>query len=132
MELDRVATKLVLQNIKGSLPAKRAAKARELRELAEKLGRTPRLAEYLSETGLGFEDLYTHNFGWSDLLEEAKLPVLPSGAHEKVLRRACGRLGHLDDRTRLDAYAALSTLPTAPFLADQHEEELRLLRMFVG
>lgn len=132
MELDRVATKLVLQNIKGSLPAKRAAKAKELTELAVKLGRTPRLAEYLDETGLGFEDLYSSNFGWSDLLEAANLPTLPSGAHEKVLRRGCGRLGHLDDRTRLEAYRGLASLPKAPALGSKSEEERRLLRMLVG
>jgi hypothetical protein len=101
-------------------------------ELSNKLGRPPRLAEYLSETGLGFEDLYTSNFGWSDLLEEANQPIRPSGAHEQVLRRACGRLGHLDDRTRLDAYAALSNLQTAPSLGNESEQERRLLRMLVG
>jgi hypothetical protein len=58
--------------------------------------------------------------------------VQPPGPQEKVLRRAVGRLLHLDDAMRIDEYRRLVGLPAAPDVANLSEKERRLLRMLVA
>jgi hypothetical protein len=58
MQLDRVATNIVLDNLKSAIPSRRSAMLRELRALADgrPSGATHRitLPEFLRETGLEF------------------------------------------------------------------------------
>jgi len=67
MELDRVATELVLRNIRESIPSRWAAKTEELRIIASATDEPVSLAHYLQQSGLDLEDLYTGNKTWSDL-----------------------------------------------------------------
>ncbi|MCB9616786.1 MAG: DUF3427 domain-containing protein [Sandaracinus sp.] len=130
MELDRVASEIVLESLRSSLPSRWDAKADELRRYAQ--GREDvTLGGFLEESGLGLEDVYAGTRGFSDLLETAGLPTAPAGPKEEVLRRALGRLVHLDDRVRLDAYRAFATGET-PRLETLDVHQTRLLRMLVG
>ena len=55
MQLDRVATDIVLKNIRSAIPSRRPAMERELRALLasdQYRGRVPSLREFLDETGL--------------------------------------------------------------------------------
>jgi hypothetical protein len=76
---------------------------------------------YLEATeDLELEDVYAGNKAWSDLCPDAGLAVAPAGPHEKSLRRACGRLLHVDDMTRIGEYdssidcPAISSHPSRP------------------
>jgi len=133
MELDPVASGIVLDNIRSAIPTRWSEKAHELRRLAEhrETGDIT-LADYLDATGVELEDVYVGQRGWSDLRSDAQLPVAPEGLHEKALRRACGRLLHVDDRRRIEAYCSLLAQPSPPAMVGLPAPEQRLYRMLVA
>ena len=131
MELDQVATEIVLRSIRESIPSGWSQRVEELRTLVES-GRETSLADYLEHSGLDLEDLYLGSRGWSDLCESAGVPVAAPGPAEKALRRAVGRLLHIDDELRLTTYSALLSRRIAPIVADLDERERRLVRMLVA
>ena len=132
MELDRVASELVFESIRAAVPSRWTARADELRALARAEGDPVTLARFLGETGLELEDVYAGGRSWSDLREQAGLSCAPAGPEEAVLRRACGRLLHVDDLERLDTWRRFleHDAPPAPGALD--ERERRLLRMLVA
>jgi len=131
MELDRVATEIVLGNIRTAVPSRWTERVDALRRLS---GQTAgcSLAQYLEETGLELEDIYGGGKSWSDLREDAGLVERMDGPHEAALRRACGRLLHVDDRLRLAVYQRLLQSEQAPEPQQLPGSEQRLLRMLVG
>lgn len=131
MELDRVASEVVLRSLRDAIPSRRDALIAELRRLHE-AGRDPELAEFLTETGLAPEDLYSGSRCFSDLRESAGLPVASSGPHEKELRRAIGRLLHVDDTERLVAWRDLLRADPALDVLALDERTRRLARMLVA
>ena len=131
MELDRVASEIVLQNIRDAVPSRWTAKVEELRQLAGRDSAIT-LAGYLEETGLELDDVYMAKHSWSDLRADAGLPVAAAGPDEPVLRRACGRLLHLDDAPRIEAFRRLLSSPEAPSAASLSVRDRRLLRMLVA
>jgi len=130
LELDEVASDLVLQGIRDAVPDRWTAKVDELQALVTS-GHQPTLAAYLSEGGLELEDLYAGNRSWSDLQDAVGLPTLSPGPDEVALRRAIGRLLHVDDSLRLGFWRALLTGSRPPSLAVLAERERRLARMLV-
>ena len=131
MELDRVATERVLESIKRAVPDNWPRKVAELRSLAlEHPGL--HLMDYLHQTGLDLEDVYANNRSWSELREAAGLTVAPPGSHEGMLRRACGRLLHVDDTNRLDRWTAFVQQSSAPDCAALSEVDRRLLIMLLA
>jgi superfamily II DNA or RNA helicase/HKD family nuclease len=131
MELDRVARDIVLASVRDAVPTRWTEKVAELRQVAS--GREAcSLVEYLSETGMELEDVYTGTKSWSDLCADAGLSVQPEGPHEMVLRRACGRLLHVDDACRLNEYRAFLSADEAPEPARLGVPARRLLRMLVS
>jgi superfamily II DNA or RNA helicase len=127
MELDRVAREIVLRSIREAIPSDWKARREELRSL----GDIP-LAEYLEETGLELEDVYASNHTWSELRRAVGLPTAAEGPEEGPLLRAVGRLLHVDDRERLDAYRSLVNRDAAPAAAALNDRERRFARMLVG
>ncbi|MGH8890758.1 MAG: DUF3427 domain-containing protein [Acidothermaceae bacterium] len=130
MELDQVASSIVLRNVRLALPSNRQAKIDELRSLGGQRGDVT-LANFLDETGLDLADLYAGGLSWSELREVAGLPVAAAGPRERDLRRAIGRMQHVDDLQRADTYAELLGSATAPDLDRLTEIEQRLVRMLV-
>lgn len=130
-ELDRVASDIVLRSIRQALPTRWTEKTEELAKLTAG-GARCELARYLEETGLELEDVYTGNKSWSDLQQAAGVHVAAAGEYEVPLRRACGRLLHVDDRRRLEAYRRWLSSSTPPDVAALHESERRLLRMLIA
>ena len=130
MQLDRVATERVLTSIQNALPSRWSEKANELRKLA-RVQAGMSLREFLNESGLDLGDVYSANHCWSDLREAAGLPTAPSGPHEKVLRRAVGRLLHVDDPDRLRTWRDWLARTTAPDVTALSAREQRLLRMLL-
>jgi len=130
MELEPRAREIVLDSIRRAVPSRWAEKADELRRLrAEGRGS---LAAYLEDAGLELEDVYAGTRGWSDLLAAAGATLAPAGPQEVTLRRACGRLLHVDDVERLDGYRALLRSPYAPRVPDPNGRSGRLARMLVA
>lgn len=106
MELDRVATEVVLDSLKSSIPSRWNEKVQELRRFSSSFG-APKLKDFLRETGLSLEDIYsgrTQSSGWSNLLEAAGYKVMKEGPFEQTLRSAIGRLLHIDD-DRIEWYS---------------------------
>jgi superfamily II DNA or RNA helicase/HKD family nuclease len=131
MELDRVASEIVLGNIRTAVPSRWTERVDALRRLSAQVAGCS-LARYLEETGLEFEDIYGGGKSWSDLREDAGLVERMAGPHEEALRRACGRLLHVDDRLRLEVYQRLLQSEQPPELEQLTGSEQRLLRMLVG
>ena len=131
MELDPVASKRVLENITGAGPSRWAAKAEELRRIAAVDGDAT-LTHFLEESGLDLEDVYQGGRSWSDLRAASGLPNRPDGPAEDALRRACGRLRHIDDLIRIDGYRAFLASSSAPDVESLAEHDRRLLRMLVA
>jgi superfamily II DNA or RNA helicase/HKD family nuclease len=135
MELDRVASERVLSSIRNALPRTIAERAGELAELAavSEQGDVT-LKQFLDATGLDLDDVYAGNYSWSDLRDRAGLDTAAAGEHEATLRRACGRLLHVDDPERLGAWRRWLQRDTPPDVADAgvSERDDRLLRMLLG
>ena len=131
MELERKAQEIVLANIRSAVPSGWTAKVAELRQLARGDG-TYTLGKYVEATGLELEDVYAGNRSWSDLCEDAGLAVLPPGPDEEKLRRACGRLLHIDDQARLDTYADILSQDAMPEVQHGSVRDRRFLRMLIA
>lgn len=128
VELDRVASEVVLRSIRNALPTRWAEKVSELRALPP----DTTLAQYLECTGLDVDDVYGGDHSWSELRAEAGHPVDSEGPDEASLRRACGRMLHVDDVERLGRYREWLARPNPPVLASLPERGRRLLRMLVA
>jgi len=130
MELEPRARDIVLENIQRAVPSRWDAKADELRALlAEGRGG---LREYLEATGLELEDVYSGTRSWSDLRETAGARVGDPGPEEATLRRACGRMLHVDDPARLDAFLDLLASPQPPTVEHLGSSESRFARMLTA
>ena len=130
MELEHRAREIVLESIKRAVPSRWTAKAEELRHLMEE-GRGS-LSAYLEDTGLELEDVYTGTKSWSDLRESAGARLMSSGPSEEALRRACGRLLHVDDTERLDVYREFLRSESPPVVTEPASRTARLARMLVA
>lgn len=132
MELEPKAREIVLQSIKNAIPSHWQAKAEELKAFAEE--GVVSFGDYLNKSGLELEDVYMsgNDRGWSSLKELAGLAVLPAGPEERVLRRACGRMLHVNDRFRLDAYRSLLSQSSTPVFDDLTSRGARIARMLVA
>lgn len=130
LELEPRAREIVLASLRSAIPSQWSAKADELRRLDAEGHGTMRA--FLERSGLEIDDLYVGNRGWSDLREAAGLAVAPPGPAEATLRRACGRLLHVDDRERLDTYQKILVTPSPPVIDDIATREARLLRMLIA
>jgi superfamily II DNA or RNA helicase/HKD family nuclease len=131
MEFDRVAQERVLASIRSAIPDRWPQKIDELRAMAA-AGEAVELGNYLDATGLELEDLYANGKCWTDLLEDAGLLARRAGPQETAVRKAIGRMLHVDDEQRLEAYVRLLESDRAPGVASLPVREQRLLRMLVS
>ncbi|MFN0030296.1 MAG: DUF3427 domain-containing protein [Acidimicrobiales bacterium] len=131
MHLDALASEIVLRSLRDAIPTRWPAKVDELRSLRRERPDFG-LGEFLHESGLDLDDVYDGSKSWSDLQEAAGGAVLARGPNETVIRRAVGRLLHVDDRERLDTYRRYLALPDPPATATLPERERRLLHMLAA
>jgi superfamily II DNA or RNA helicase len=120
MQLDRVATQIVLDNLKSAIPSRRAAMVKELRALADARsasGRRITLVEFLQEAGLELEDVYRSG-SWSSLRREARLSVPAPGPSEALIGDRLAGILHVDDPLRLGAYERLAASASLSVLSD--------------
>ncbi|MDQ3484069.1 MAG: DEAD/DEAH box helicase family protein, partial [Actinomycetota bacterium] len=121
MRLDPVAKSIVLDNIRTALPSRWPERIRELREL----GDVP-LAAYLQETGLEPDDVYQGGHSFTEMRRAAGFLESAATDDESRLGRGLGRLLHLDDLDRIDAYTNL--LSSRPAEQDLDARETRQLQ----
>ena len=131
MHLDRVAEGIVLRSVRDAIPTRWPGKVDELRSLRREQPDLD-LADFLHESGLELDDVYDGNRGWSDLREAAGALVLFAGPHEEKLRRAVGRLLHIDDQQRLSVFARLLADPIAPRVGELDVRTQRTLHMLIA
>jgi superfamily II DNA or RNA helicase len=125
--LDAVARDIVLGSIRAAIPSTWRERCAELRSLGD-VG----LGEYLESSGLELEDIYAGGHSWSEMRRNAGLDAAPAGPAEPALLRAVGRLLHVDDDERLEAYPRLLAGARPPSLDGLSPREQRLLRMLVS
>lgn len=98
IQLDRVAQRLVLENVRRSLRTNWSGYAAELR----RLGPNTTLERFLDEVGIELADLYRPDHGgWTGLRRAAGLDQRPPGPDDAALGRRISRLLHIDDPERL-------------------------------
>ena len=131
MQLDEKASEIVLRSLREAIPTRWPARVEELRVVHANYPDVT-LSKYLEESGLDLPDVYDGSRGWSDLCEAAGVPIAPAGAHEKPLRKALGRLLHIDDDERIATYRRLLESSTPPDVSAMPERERRLVRMLVA
>lgn len=131
MQLDQKSAEIVLRSLREAIPSQWRAKVDELRSLRRErpdLG----LAAYMDETGLDLDDVYSGSKSWSDLLEAASAPVAASGLEETKLRRAIGRLLHVDDAERIATYRTFLAGDGPPNVSELPDRDKRLAHMLVA
>ena len=131
MELDAVASRIVLENVRQAVPARWTARVDELRSLAAG-GKDISLATYLAATGLEPEEIYAGNRSWTALRQAAGLATAPAGPLEEKLLRGCGRILHVDDPRRIEAYRRILRASDPSALAALPHADRRLTNMLVA
>lgn len=106
MQLDMVAKERILASLRSSVPNQWRQKVAEARRVKES-GNELSLRVFLEESGIPLEEIYSDDYCWSKLLEDAGLPTLPAGPHESTLRKAIGRMLHINDVDRPTTYLTL-------------------------
>ena len=130
MELEPRAREIVLRSLREAVPAQWTVRVEELRR--QSADGPVGLGRFLEESGLELPDVYSGGRCWSDLQEAAGIAVAPPGPDEAALRRACGRLLHVDDLERLTVYREVVTADATPPLDDWASRRGRLVRMLVA
>jgi len=102
VQLDPIARERVLESLRRQANRGKQMIA-EVRELAQREGRTVGLRRYLDATGRELADVYRTDSSWSALMRAADLlPPLPEGAEDPSL--LFSRLLHVDEPARLRAW----------------------------
>jgi hypothetical protein len=125
IEFDRVATDVVLQNVRSSLRVDWNGLAAELRRLGD-----CSLAAFLDDTGLDLDDIYRRRRGgWAGLRRLAGLDRYSKEPEDDQLARAIGRMLHIDDPERLGFLARILEEADPPNIEAASERERRLLSL---
>jgi superfamily II DNA or RNA helicase len=125
IELDRVASDLVMRNVLSSLRIDWKGLVSELRRLGD-----VDLNGFLLETGLELEDIYRRRRGgWAGLRRMADLDQRSPGQDDERLSTSLGRMLHIDDLERLTFVSDLLAQPEPPQAADCEGRAGRLLSM---
>jgi hypothetical protein len=125
MQLDRVASQIVLDNLRASVRGARAFLRQELLSV----GPEASLAEFLKRSGAELADLYSGKEpGWVGLRRQVGFSTTAPTEREPALMRAVGRLLHSDAIEQLDYTNALLAREAPPGYG-QRERERRLQAM---
>jgi superfamily II DNA or RNA helicase/HKD family nuclease len=125
--LDRVAQRIVLDNVRASLRQSREELAADVRSYAT-AGAAPTLGEYLAASGRELADVYRAGGSWTTVQRAAGLRTPSGGPDEAALLRRTHALVHVDDAERAEVYARL-VAPDGPRYAALSGREQRLARM---
>lgn len=126
MQLDRMATRIVLENLRGAIKRARPFLRRELASI----GPEATLLEFLHRSGASLEEVYSGKEpGWIALRRQAGFPAPQAGPAEGPLVKAVSRLLHVDSTEQLDTTSVMLARETPPPYGEGGERERRLLAM---
>jgi superfamily II DNA or RNA helicase len=124
IQLDRVASDIVLENLSRSIGSTFRSLETELRSL----GRNIDLAGFLAEANVSLEELYRNSkWSWSRLRRSVGLPVASEGPDEDTLARGFGRLLDLDDPEWISLGRDFVERSSPPDIVSLPERQLRIL-----
>jgi superfamily II DNA or RNA helicase/HKD family nuclease len=124
IHLDRVASSIVLNNLKDVTVVRRQVVVRELRQCGD-----TSLAEFLRVTGRCLDDIYKAPLGWMSLRRSAGLGAPPLLPGDDSLIGAVSRMLHIDDPERLLMYRLWLGERQPPDVSTLTPREVRLLQM---
>jgi hypothetical protein len=107
--LDAHSQEEILNSLKNALPSQWLKMVAELKSCGE-----VSLKEFLSQTGLEFEDIYSKGRSFTELRRAAGIDTDEMQEDEKTLLRGVGRLGHIDDSMRIRGYSKWLSQPVPP------------------
>ena len=129
MELDRVATQVVLDNVRQSLQVTTRTLVPELQALVAERGDVD-LAAFLDAAGIEAHELWKPSVGgWTALRRQAGLPAPVLGPDDERLTARVRSLLHVDDAERLELLLDLVTAPMPPQVEALDERRRRLVAM---
>ncbi|GHE76621.1 helicase [Amycolatopsis deserti] len=123
--LDRVAQRIVLDNVRTQLRFTRSQLAADVRSHGDLA-----LADYLHAADRELVDVYRGGGSWTGLRRDAGLPTPPAGPDEGSLLRRMSAFTHVDDPERAEVYRQLATAD-GPDYEDLTERQQRLARMLL-
>jgi superfamily II DNA or RNA helicase/HKD family nuclease len=123
--LDRVAQRIVLDNVRSQLRFSRRQLAADVRSHGD-LG----LAAYLDAADRELVDVYRNNGSWTAVRREAGWSTPSGGPDEGMLLRRMAAFTHVDDRERAEVYRRLVAVD-GPEYDELSEREHRLARMLL-
>ena len=100
LKLDRIAKQTVLRNLREAVHNSRRRLAGDLRAL----GPETRLAGFMREAGVELDDIYARPGSGHCFTELRRLAGFKQSAAEDSFLKAIGRLVHVDDRERIEAW----------------------------
>ncbi len=125
IELDRVATEVVMRNVLSALRIDWRGLVAELRRTGDVT-----LQAFLDEAGLELEDIYRRRRGgWAGLRRTADLERRPPGKDDNRIAGAVGRMLHIDDLERLNFVRDVLDRDAPPPSEGRTGREARLLAM---
>ncbi len=126
LKLDRIAKETVLRNLREAARSSRARLADDLRTL----GPGTRLGEFMHDAGAELEEIYAQprsGHCFTELRRQAGFDQITRvPASSDPLMRAVGRLLHVDDRERLDAWRAILGTGGSRPISKLHGRDYRL------
>ena len=124
IQLDRVASDIVLENLSRSIGSTFKSLETELRSL----GRDIDLTGFLAEANVSLEELYRNSkWSWTRLRRSERLPTAPEVFDEDTLARGFGRLIDLDDPEWISVGRDVLSRPSPPHVVSLPERQLRIL-----
>ena len=108
LELDRVATQLILDHLKNAVGTK-TQMLQVLREIGDVT-----LPVFLDKSGIGLVDLYRNDRSYEGLRRQVGFSTSPEGPREALLQRALGRVLHIDDTERIQQFRSWLSSSTPP------------------
>jgi len=124
MQLDRVATRIVLGNVRQQL----RLNTKQLVSDVQSYGDIS-LATYLSESGRELADVYRAGGSWTRLRRAAGLPTATSGPHDEGLLKRAHRFARVDDTERCQTWRGWLTAQSPPDLEQSTSRQRRLASM---
>lgn len=124
LELDRVAQRAVLANLRAQLRMDRRALVADIRSYGH-----VSLTGYLADSGRELSDLCPNGGSWTAWWAAAGLPVRPAGPDEDALRKRIHRFAGVDDPERIATRQAWLVAPHPPDVAGLPVRRQRLAAM---
>lgn len=126
MQLDRVASDIILKNLSQSIGSTFRSLESELRSIDRDID----LSGFLREADLSLQDLYRNSsWSWTKLRRSVGLPTPPEGPDEAILSRGFSRLIDLDDPEWI-AFCRSVLEASAPDVSALSERDRRILTAF--